>query len=334
MLLKKREIEGSVVVITGASSGIGRATARRLAGRDADVVFAARSERDLAEAREERGRAGGRALAKPTDVGDERNVQALADSALEYFGRIDAWVNNAGVIAYGGFEDMPSEAFERVIRTNLFGQIYGARAALRAFRRHDSGVLVNVSSIWGRITSPYVGAYVVSKHGVRAFSECLRQGLKSTPGGEDIHVCTILPESIDTPIFRHAANYVGRPVKPVPPVEDPHTVANVIVSCIERPRLEVTVGAAGHLLEWITAGLPPSLYNRITPWLFDRMVLGSGSAEQDPGNLFAPEPGLNGVDGGWRDHSPDRLRRWVAAAALLAIPIATAGIATRKALLH
>jgi NAD(P)-dependent dehydrogenase (short-subunit alcohol dehydrogenase family) len=332
MVPKKREIEGSVAVITGGSSGIGRATAGLLAERGADVVLGARSESKLQEVAQECERMGGRALAVPTDVADEPAVQALADRALARFGRIDAWVNNAGVIAYGNFENTPSEAYEQVIRTNLFGQIYGARAALRAFRRRGSGVLVNLSSIWGRITSPYVGAYVVSKHGVRAFSECIRQGLNATPGSDDIHVCTILPESIDTPIFRHAANYVGRPIKPVPPVEDTGTAAKVIVSCIERPRLEVTVGAAGHIVQWATAPMPPGLYNRLVPWLFEKVVFESGDVERNSGNLFEPEPDLNQVYGGWRDHEAGRRARRVALAAAFALPVAGAAFATGRAI--
>jgi NAD(P)-dependent dehydrogenase (short-subunit alcohol dehydrogenase family) len=327
----RRRIEGSVAVVTGASSGIGRATTLCLAERGADVVLAARSETDLADAARECERAGACAIAVPTDVGDERAVQELADAAMARFGRIDAWVNNAGVIAYGDFEDMPSEVFEQVIRTNLFGQINGARAALGAFRRSRSGVLVNVASIWGRMTSPHVGAYVVSKHGVRAFSECLRQSLHDKPETDDIHVCTIFPESIDTPIFRHAANYTGRGVKPVPPVAAPHRVAGAIVSCIERPELEVTVGWVGHMVELGTSVLPPAVYARLVPWVFDRTVFDSGSERRDPGNLFEPQPELNRIDGGWRDSGTRRIR-WGAAAAALAVPLLAGGFAARRAL--
>lgn len=321
-------------MVTGASSGIGRLTARRLAERDVSVVLAARSEQDLVEAAQECQRYGARTLVVPTDVGDEQSVEALADKALERFERIDAWVNNAGVIAYGGFEDMPSDVYEQVIRTNLFGQIYGARAALRAFRRTGTGVVVNISSVWGRITSPYVGAYVVSKHGVRAFSESLREGLNTQEGSDDIHVCTVLPESIDTPIFRHAANYVGRPVKPVPPVDDPERVARMIVSCIERPRLEVTVGSAGHGVEWAARMLPDGIYNRIVPWLFDHTVFEGGSVETTTGNVLAPEPELNQVDGGWRDPPEVSLRRRAFAAALAMVPIAVTGFIMRRAMDH
>jgi short-subunit dehydrogenase len=132
-----------------------------------------------------------------------------------------------------------------VIRTNLLGQVHGARAALVQFRRQGSGVLVNLASVWERITSPYVIPYVVSKHGIRAFSECLRQGLVATERAERIHVCTVLPESVDTPIFEHAANYTRREVKPVSPLIDPNRTARAIVAAVRRPLGEVSIGRVG-----------------------------------------------------------------------------------------
>jgi NAD(P)-dependent dehydrogenase (short-subunit alcohol dehydrogenase family) len=329
MLRRRRQIGGSVAVVTGASSGVGRAAARALAERGASVVVAARSEPDLEEAARECRAAGAQALAVPTDVGDEAAVRALARRALDEFGRIDVWVNDAGVIAYGHFEDIPSDAYERVIRTNLLGEIYGARAALEAFHEQRSGVLVNLSSLWGRVTSPYVSPYVVSKFGVRAFSECLRQGLRDQPDTKDIHVCTILPESIDTPIFRHAANYSGRSVQAVPPIADPQRVVRAILRCVERPKPEITVGMAGHLLEWGHALTPPRLYNRIVPRVFDWTVFGSNGVEPTAGNLFAPMAELNRVDGGWRRTPGARWRRRVAVGSVVAAPLIATALATR-----
>lgn len=329
MLRRRGQISGSVAVVTGASSGVGRAAARALAEHGASVVLAARSEPDLEDAARECRAADGRALVVPTDVGDEAAVRALADRALDAFGRIDVWINDAGVIAYGHFEDIPSEAYERVIRTNLLGEIYGARAALEAFHEQRSGVLINLSSLWGRVTSPYVSPYVVSKFGVRAFSECLRQGLRDQPDAKDIHVCTILPESIDTPIFRHAANYSGRSVEAVPPIADPQRVVRAILRCIERPKPETTVGVAGHLLEWGHAITPPRLYNRIVPRVFDWAVFGSSRVEPTAGNLFSPMAELNQVDGGWRKAPAVRWRRRAAVGGMVAAPLVAAALATR-----
>src|SRR4051812_48570556 len=194
----------SVVVITGASSGIGRAAALRFATAGERLVLAARAPEPLEEVAAACRRRGADALAIPTDVRDERAVAALAEAAVARFGRIDVWVNAAGVIAYGRFEEIPSEVFRGVIETNLFGQIHGARAAIPRFREQGRGVLINLASVWGRITSPDVSPYVTSKFAVRAFSACLRHELRDAPG---IDVATILPAAVDTPIFRQAANF-------------------------------------------------------------------------------------------------------------------------------
>ena len=331
MLRRTRDIDGAVVVVTGASSGIGRATARAFAERGARLALAARTPEDLHAAARECEQRGGQAIAVPTDVADEAAVQQLARRTVERYGRIDVWVNDAGVIAYGLFEETPSDVFRRVLETNLFGEIHGARAALAQFRAQaGGGVLVNVASLWGRVTSPYVTPYVVSKFGIRALSECLRQGLRDLQGSEGIHICTVLPESIDTPIFRHAANYTGRPVRPVPPIVDPDRVARVIVRLARRPRPEVTVGWMGHVLEWGDAVAPRRVMNKVMPLAFDLAVFGRGSAEPAPGNLFAPMPELNGVDGGWRRTPAAKLRRRAVAGALALAPVVGAGVAGRR----
>jgi len=325
------EIDGSVVLITGASSGIGRATSRHFAEAGADLVLTARSAANLDDVATECRDLGADAVTVLTDVGSEEQVRELARAAVERFGRIDAWINNAGVIAYGHFEEMPSEIFEGVIRTNLLGQVYGARAALAQFRRQGSGVLVNLASIWGRITSPYVIPYVVSKHGIRAFSECLRQGLVATERAERIHICTVLPESVDTPIFQHAANYTGREVKPVSPVIDPNRTARAIVAAVRRPRGEVSIGRVGHAVA-IAAGLVPrQLFERIAPKLFEMTALNGGSTEPSPGNVLEPEPQLNRIEGGWRNGKGRGLGRIAAVTAVLAAPIAAAGLIAHRA---
>jgi NAD(P)-dependent dehydrogenase (short-subunit alcohol dehydrogenase family) len=178
---------------------------------------------------------------------------------VERFGRIDVWVNNAGVILYGRFEDTPAEDFERVVRTNLLGQVHGARAALRQFRAQGRGVLINMGSVWGRVSSPQVSAYVASKHAVRAFSECLRQELRNDPG---IEVATMLPQAADTPIFRHAGNYTGRQVCPMPRPPSPGNLydpsepyAQVDGGWERRRRLPRRLAAAGAVLALPVAGL-------------------------------------------------------------------------------
>ena len=271
-------------MITGASSGIGRATAIAMAHQGARLALAARDPVALAAVRTQCEEIGCEAIAVPTDVSDQSLVDALAESAAQRFGRVDVWVNNAGVIAYGLFEQTPADVFERVIATNLFGQVNGARAALRQFRRQEHGVLINVCSVWGRITSPYVSAYVTSKFAIRAFSECLREELRDAP---DIHVITILPQAVDTPIFRRAANFSGRGVRCLPLSREPQDIAERIVACAQDPKREVTDRRFGRLLEAARA-LSPALWEKLSPTLFKRMALTPTSAETTDGNLFQP----------------------------------------------
>jgi NAD(P)-dependent dehydrogenase (short-subunit alcohol dehydrogenase family) len=301
-----RPLDEAVVVITGASSGIGRAAALKFAREGSRLVLAARSEDGLRAVAEECRAAGADAIAVPTDVSDEEAVERLAKRAVERHERIDVWVNNAGVISYGPFTETPAADFRRVVETNLFGQVHGARAAVPRFRRQGSGVLINMSSVWGRVTSPHVSAYVTSKYGVRAFSECLRFELEDCP---DVHVTTILPQAVDTPIFDNAANYTGREVRPIPPLFDPEDVAEGILRCARSPQREVTYGRSGRALEMLYAFLP-ALYGRLTPPMFIDGSFGAYIAGARPGNLFEPNPGP--VVGGWKDE-----RREVLARALL-----------------
>jgi NAD(P)-dependent dehydrogenase (short-subunit alcohol dehydrogenase family) len=280
-----RKLRDAAVVLTGASSGIGRATALAMADEGASIALAARDrqalERVAAECRSRGARA---AVVVPTDTADEPAVQELADRAAAELGRIDVWVNNAGVILYGHFEETPSSAYRRVIETNLFGQIHGARAALPHFRRQGSGVLINMSSVWGRVSSPYVSAYVTSKFAVRAFSECLREELEDA---DDIHVVTILPQAVKTPMFNRAGNFAGRRVRQLPLPRPADEIAKRIVWCSEDPKREVTDRRFGRLLELAHAITPP-LWERLAPFMFERLAFGKEKCPDTSGNLFEP----------------------------------------------
>jgi NAD(P)-dependent dehydrogenase (short-subunit alcohol dehydrogenase family) len=299
-----RDLSRAVVVITGASSGIGRAAAHHFAREGARLALAARSPDALRAVAEECERLGATALAIPTDVRDEDAVRALADQAVERLGGLDVWVNCAGVMAYGRFEQVPTEVFRAVIETNLFGQVHGARASLPRFRAQGSGV-INLSSVWGRVTTPDVSAYVASKFALRAFSECLRHELRDAPG---IDVATILPQAVDTPIFANAANDSGRAVRPVPPLVDPHDVARGIVRCARSPKREVTYKRMGRALELLHS-LAPGLYARILPAAFSAGNYCDLRAAASPGQVLSPGPGDHSIDGGWRRHRRRELAR-------------------------
>ena len=257
----------------------------------------------------------------PTDVRDEAAVRALAERSISHFGRLDVWVNCAGVMTYGRFEDVPSEVFRGVFETNFFGQVHGARAALPRFREQRSGVLINMSSVWGRVTTPDVSAYVASKFAVRAFSESLRHELRDLPG---IDVATMLPEAVDTPIFGNTGNYSGCEVRPIPPLVDPAEVAQGIVACARSPKREVTYGRAGKALELLHS-LLPSLYERVLPATFEAGNYGSRPQPPSPGSVLAPTVDTYAIDGGWR-----RRRRELAGALADAAAAGARALARRR----
>jgi NAD(P)-dependent dehydrogenase (short-subunit alcohol dehydrogenase family) len=306
-----RPVEDAAVVVTGASSGIGRSAALKFAARGSSLALAARDRDDLDTVREECERAGADAIAIETDVGDENAVEELARSAEQCFGRVDVWVNDAGVMAFGPFEEIPSEIFRRVIETNLFGQVHGARAALPRFRSQGAGVLINLSSVWGRVTTPQVSPYVVSKHAISAFSECLRHELD---GVENVHVVTIAPQAVDTPIFEHAANYTGRRIRPIPPLWESDQVADGIVRCAEDPKREVAYGHAGRALEVAYATLP-RLYCKVAPSMWSRGTLTDEPAERSDGNVLRAAGGGRSSDG-WKQSRGKTLRQALIATAL------------------
>jgi len=312
----RRDRDRGVVVITGASSGIGRAAAHRFARRGASLVLAARGVDALEDVVRECVALGARAVAVPTDVSEPSQVAALAEAAIARFGRIDVWVGNASVFAYGAFEDTPPEVFRQQLETNFFGQIEGVRAVLPVFHRQGGGTLIFVASIYGRVTSPYASGYVASKHALMGFSEVLRQELR----GSGIDVCTVLPATIDTPIYQNSANYTGHPVHPLPPIVSPKRVASAIVRLARRPRRAAVVGRLQGLLVPMHE-FTPGLYHATVRPAMDLLALRRGEAAPSAGNVFEPQQQNSAVTGGWRLPAPVRLLPFAAVlgAALVAV---------------
>jgi short-subunit dehydrogenase len=306
-----RPLRDQIVVLVGASSGIGRATAQLLARRGATLALAARSASTLDEVARECRDLGARAIAIPTDVSDETQVKELVSAVLQEYGRIDAWVGLASVFAYGKFEDTPPEVFRQQLEINLFGQVHSARAVLPVFRRQGAGHLVFVASIYSRVTSPYASGYITSKHGLFGFAEVLREEVRT----DGIRVSTVLPSTIDTPIYQHAANYSGRHAHPLPPIVAPERAAAAIVRVLRRPRRTAVVGRTQAMLVPVRL-VAPAFFTRAVRPVMDLFALRRGGVAPSPGNVFEPQPELNAVDGGWRWPAPLRLLPLAAAGAL------------------
>ena len=281
-----------VVVLTGASSGIGKAAALAFAARGDRLVLAARGLADLEKVAAS---CGGSPLVVPTDISVRAEVEELADAAVDHFGRIDVWVDTAAVMAYGKFEDVPADVFDRVIGTDLLGSANVARAALRVFRGQGQGTLILCSSLLGHITAPYMSAYVTSKWGLRGLARTLRQELHDSPG---INICQLVPGSVDTPIYTSAANYAGFVGRPPPPVDSAERMGAGIVRLADRPRRELSIGAANRFTEFGFKAMPP-VYEALVGPMMDRLGLSRRRATPDAGNVYRSAPRIEGGPGRW-----------------------------------
>ncbi|MDQ3370038.1 MAG: SDR family NAD(P)-dependent oxidoreductase, partial [Myxococcota bacterium] len=264
-----------------------------MARRGASLVLAARRLDALEDVARECRDAGGSAIAVQTDVTIEADVERLLARTLEHAGRVDVWVNNAGVTLYALLEQGPFEPHRRVLETNLFGAILGARAVVPVFRRQHRGVLINVGSVLSQIGQAFVPAYTISKFGVHGLSEALRVELADE---RDIHVCTAFPYAIDTPHFEVAANLIGLTPRALPPVQSPEKVARAIADLAERPRRTlfvprfIALGLAIH-------SLAPRTVERLLLDTLRRWHLSTRPERISDGNLYQGAPGDAKIQG-------------------------------------
>ena len=279
-------LRDQVVVITGASSGFGKGAALRFAEEGANLVLAARRKSLLKELAKGCEKLGVQTIVVETDGSNSDDMEDLAQKAVDEFGRIDVWVNNAGVSTFGRFDEIPLKEHEQVIETNLLGCLYGSYEALRRFRPQGEGVLINVASYLGKGSAPYQSSYVASKHGIRGLDMAVRQELQANNENERIHVCTVMPTSMDTPFFEHAANHLGHPVLPIPPVYDPQEVIEAIVELARNPQDEVVIGRRGKVASAAGKIMPATLERQMAKKVHGKLMRQSETEGPSTGSLF------------------------------------------------
>ncbi|MBC7632927.1 SDR family NAD(P)-dependent oxidoreductase [Aeromicrobium sp.] len=287
--------DARVVLITGASSGIGQAVALRAAEEGDHVVLVAREASSLQTVAQECDDAGAAStLVVPTDVGDDAAVERLFRRAVDVHGRVDAVAHCAGVVAYGRTEEVPSEVFEGVLRTNLIGSVNVARHTIRLLREQEGGALVLIGSVIGHIGVPSMSPYVLSKWGVRALARQLQLENRDIP---DLHVAYIAPGGVDTPIYEQAGNYAGFIGRPPPPVASPEKVARVVLRRLEHHRDRTQVNLSNNVIRFGFTAMP---------WAYDLLVgplfrLAASDRTRPvgpgPGNVLAPQVEGNRLHG-------------------------------------
>lgn len=336
--MQLKPISQQIVAVVGASSGIGRLTALEFATKGAKVVVSARSQEGLETLVKEIQSQGGEAVAVVADVKNFEQVKAIADKAIEQYGRLDTWVHAAATGILAPFEKITPEEFQQIIDVNLMGQVHGAMAALPHLKREGRGALIHISSMEGRRALPLQSPYSAAKHGVEGFLESLRVELQHE--GIPISVTSIKPAVINTPFYNKVQTKLG--VKPtgIPPYYEPSLVADAILYVAEHPTRDFIVGDVGKVLD---------VFQRLSPELLDSILVLVGfqgqrttepKSEAAPNNVFEPIQGYDKVEGDfgnlaipsvtdWFDKNPPL--KWGAIAATTLGAAALALLATQAA---
>ncbi len=293
--MKLKPIEEQVVVVMGASSGIGRATALKLAAQGAKVVVAARSQSGIESLVHEIREQGGEATPVVADVSDFAQVQHVANTAVEKYGRLDTWVHCSGVLIVAPFDQITPEEFHRVIEVNLLGQAYGAMAALPHLKREGQGALIHVSSIESRRGLPLHAPYSASKHGIKGMLEAMR--VEFAHDHVPIAVTNIMPASINTPLFSNARTKIGVKPQGMPPYYEPEVVADAILYAATHPSRDIIIGGTGAMLVG-SEKVAPKVLDLLSQAIGYRVQKTDEYKSVDgPDNLFAPLPEHDTVRG-------------------------------------
>ena len=317
-----KPLDQQIIVITGATSGIGLATARAAAKAGARLVLAARSEKDLRAVAEHLEKAGGHVATVAADVAKPADVSRIAEAARSYFGGFDTWVNNAGVGIFGRIEDGNAEDHRRLFETNFWGIVNGSLEALKHLKAHG-GALINLGSVVSDVAIPLQGMYSASKHAVKGFTDALRIELEYEKA--PVTVTLIKPASIDTPFNKNVRNYTDHELQLPPPVYAPEEVANAILYAAVHPVRDIYVGGGGKAM---------SVANKLAPdvmdWISARAIPGQEKSDKPAGNLAGglQQPGLGGhARSDYPGHVMKSYYTRTTMHPLLAGALATAGVA-------
>jgi short-subunit dehydrogenase len=291
-----RNLRNKTVVITGASSGAGRAIAEIFAKEGASLVLGARGIDALYEVADNCELLGARVAVMEIDVTIAADLINLAALAVKFNKQIDIWINNAGVLAVGPFDEIPVQIHDQVIKTNLMGYMYGAHAVIPYFKRQAYGILINNISIGGFLPVPYGVGYSASKFGLRGFSAALKAELSAW---KDIHICDTFPAFLDSPGMQHAANYTGKVIQPMPPTLDPIHLAKKILMLAKRPRDSSFIHLTSIGLRFFYLFFPRVTRATSTRLIRSYFKKADNSIKTD-GNLYFPAAFGTSISGGWQ----------------------------------
>ncbi|MDF2932845.1 MAG: family NAD(P)-dependent oxidoreductase [Chryseobacterium sp.] len=281
--LQKRSLRGKTVVVTGGSSGVGRATVEAFALEGCNIVIAARGQEALDETLHLCNELEVKAIAVPTDVSVAEEVDNLVKKAILEFGRIDIWVNNAGVMASGKFEEIPMSLHEQVIKTNLFGYMHGAYSVLPIFKEQNEGILINNVSIGGFMPAPYSAVYSSTKFGIRGMMECLQGEISDFA---DIHIANLYPQIQRSTGNAHSAKYSGLDFKVPPFASDPRDTAAKIVQLAKEPQKDLFPDFTSRALVNIYGTFPKAIINTASAGM--RLMMRLKNGESTSGNVLKP----------------------------------------------
>jgi short-subunit dehydrogenase len=291
MGISLKPLNEQVIVITGASSGIGLATARAAAKKGAKLLLASRNKEALTEIEQQLSAEGGNVKHIVADVGKREEIQKISDAAIEHFGGFDTWVNNAGVSIYGRLEEVSDEDHHRLFDTNFWGVVYGSLVAAKHLK-NKGGAIINLGSVLSDVAIPIQGMYSATKHAVKGFTNAFRIELEDE--GADISVTLIKPAAINTPYTQHAKNYTGKAATLPPPVYQPEEVANAILHAAANPKRDIFVGSGGKIMSNTNR-----LFPEVMDWVGEKMMIKMQTKDRGPKHQ---ENGLNQHGEGGKVH--------------------------------